>query len=591
MPQLTNYDVLKQYKDYGFPSKVRDAWASLGSAIITPQSRTYVKDMIYLVQLSVPSPPSNFVVTPGNGQNTLSWDLVPDAVSYNVYWSTTPGVVLPESANKIVQLQPPFNHAGLINGTEYFYIVTAIAPTGESGQTSQMSGTPLTTVTTTPPAPTVTQVTPTDVNVTFTADVGATYNIYWSSTQPVTLLSTKISNVTSPVAINGLDASTTYYFVMTKTLSPGTESAPSLVTSYTTPASVQPPPYPPPPVPPLPPLPQFELEGALIYCEASLYSKDPLPWDSAFISDENQGFFCFNNNIITPHFRLLMTAQELLNVSAIETDFSFVPYSNDETSDINISDEELEIIMTEVGVPFFLYEELEFSRSKILNNMIKPAMQEYFKFFPISKPKLYTNISYVGYNQFEIPLPEGAYGALRAFVNQGSVGKGGAGSSPFFFYATEVAASGFGSSWSPNRNNSQNSPGYANLQGFSVMALDRAARQGMINYSTRIEFHIELKKDKQVLVGYSNKIGPVEIHWAMASNDWRAIHFDRLNDVRKLATAKVLRAFGMLRSQVKADLPGALDFSGFISRAKELEDGVDKSWAELPKVAVIRGAL
>ncbi len=591
MPQLTNYDTLKSYKDHGFPSKVRDAWASLGSAVITPQSRTYVKDMIYLVQLSVPNPPTNFAVAPGNGQNTLSWDLVPDAVSYNIYWSTTPGVVLPESANKIVQAQPPFNHAGLINGTAYSYIVTAVSPTGESVPTSQLSATPLASISATPPAPAITQVTDTDITISFTADMGATYNVYWSATQPVTLGSNKIANAVSPAPLGGLSPSTTYYFVLTKTLSPGTESGPSLVASYTTPASSAPPPFPPPPTPPLPPLPSYELEGSLVYCEASLYAKDALPWANAIVNDETQGLFCFNENIITPHFRLLLTAQELLNVSAIETDYTFVPYSDTETSDINIPQGELDIILTEVGVPFVLYEELEFSRSAILNNMIKPAMQEYFKYFPISKPKLYTNISYVGYNQFEIPLPENAYGALRAFVNQGSVGKGGAGSSPFFFYATEVAASGFGSSWSPNRNNSQNAPGYANLQGFSVMALDRAARQGMINYSTRIEFHIELKGDKQVLIGYSNKIGPVEVHWAMGSNDWRAIKFDRLSDVRKLATAKVLRALGMLRSQAKTDIPGNIDYAGFITRAKELEDEVKKTFEELPKVAIVRGAL
>ena len=348
-----------------------------------------------------------------------------------------------------------------------------------------------------------------------------------------------------------------------------------------------------------------ELEGALIYCEATLSNSDPLDWVNALIDDETQGFFSFVNSILTPHFRLILTAVDVAAIVA-PIDYNFVPYSMielppvitvptvvvpDEFSDVIINDNELEIILTEVGVPFFQMEELEFSRGKILNNMVKPAMQEYFRFFPIVKPELYQNISYIGYNQFEIEVPQGSFGAVRAFVNQGSVGKNGAGASPFYFFATEIAGAGYGSNWSPNRNNSQNSPGYANLQGFGTMALDRAARQGMINYTTRFEFHIETRGAKRVLCGYSNKVGPVEVHWAYASPDWGNIQFDRLSEVRKLATAKVLRAIGMLRTLVKTDLPGALDASGYVSRAKELEDEVMKSWGDKPVVVIMRGSL
>jgi hypothetical protein len=123
------------------------------------------------------------------------------------------------------------------------------------------------------------------------------------------------------------------------------------------------------------------------------------------------------------------------------------------------------------------------------------------------------------------------------------------------------------------------------------MALDRAARQGIINYITRVHFQIKRVGNKKYAVGNANKVGLVEIHWAMASNDWQDIEYARQPEVRKLATAKVLRALGMLRSQVKEDIPGQVDYSGFITRAKELEDEVLEFWRSIPRTIAIRGSL
>jgi hypothetical protein len=72
------------------------------------------------------------------------------------------------------------------------------------------------------------------------------------------------------------------------------------------------------------------------------------------------------------------------------------------------------------------------------------------------------------------------------------------------------------------------------------------------------------------------------------SNLWSDIDYRRLNDVRKLATARVLRALGMLRSQAKSDVPGTVDYSGFITRAKELEDKIYGDWSQFTKPAIVR---
>ena len=40
----------------------------------------------------LPAPPSNVVAKPGNGRNFITWDPVPEALYYNIYFLTTKGV-------------------------------------------------------------------------------------------------------------------------------------------------------------------------------------------------------------------------------------------------------------------------------------------------------------------------------------------------------------------------------------------------------------------------------------------------------------------------------------------------------------------
>jgi hypothetical protein len=284
------------------------------------------------------------------------------------------------------------------------------------------------------------------------------------------------------------------------------------------------------------------------------------------------------------------------NPEYIAPDVTFVPYSETETSVIIIPDDELEKILVEVGVPFVLLEELELPRNKICDDIISTAMQEYFKFFPIiHRESVYNTIAQAG-QIFHVPVPEGAYGAVRVFVNQGTTGEGGASAgNPMHFFASEIAWWGGGSNnnWSPIRYGSGRSPGYSNLQGFGTLALDRAARQGILNYATRCEFHINYdeKTRTRELIGYANRTGTLEIYWAHASNDWHSIEYARQNEVRKLSTARILRALGMLRGQVKSDIPGQINFDMFIQRADKLEEEVIGFWTSWTRPVAVRGSM
>ncbi|MFS1512081.1 glycoside hydrolase family 9 protein [Chengkuizengella sp. SCS-71B] len=86
-----------------------------------------------------PSIPTNLIATEGNGQVTLSWNHATGANSYNIKRSGTSGgpySYVESTSNNI------FTDLGLTNGETYFYVITASNSTGESSDSSEVSGTP-----------------------------------------------------------------------------------------------------------------------------------------------------------------------------------------------------------------------------------------------------------------------------------------------------------------------------------------------------------------------------------------------------------------------------------------------------------------
>lgn len=81
--------------------------------------------------------------TAGSSSVTLSWANVTSAVSYNLYWSTIPGVSK-ANGTKIPDVGSPYTHAGLTFGNTYYYVLTAVDANGtESAESPQVSAAPL----------------------------------------------------------------------------------------------------------------------------------------------------------------------------------------------------------------------------------------------------------------------------------------------------------------------------------------------------------------------------------------------------------------------------------------------------------------
>ncbi|WP_051217137.1 fibronectin type III domain-containing protein [Paenibacillus assamensis] len=85
--------------------------------------------------------PSNLVAIAGDAQVTLNWNAVIDATSYNVKRATTAGGPYTKIAT-VDGTKTSYTDKGLVNGTTYYYVVSAIGAAGESANSNEASATP-----------------------------------------------------------------------------------------------------------------------------------------------------------------------------------------------------------------------------------------------------------------------------------------------------------------------------------------------------------------------------------------------------------------------------------------------------------------
>ncbi len=178
-----------------------------------------------------PAAPTGTLVTAGNNEATVAWQAVAGATSYNIYRSTSSGS---HGAKVGSSSTTTFSDTTVVNGTTYFYAVTASNATGEGPASVQSPGAIPAVPVSAPAAPTGVNATAGDghVTVAWTGVTGATsYNIYRSTSQgsqgPLIGTSSTTSYSDGTVA-NG----TTYYYEVTGVNAAGaspaaTQSAPA----------------------------------------------------------------------------------------------------------------------------------------------------------------------------------------------------------------------------------------------------------------------------------------------------------------------------------------------------------------------------
>ena len=146
----------------------------------------------------------------GSLTSTLSWPTVAGALSYDLYWSSSPGVT--RTSTKIANVTSPYTHSSLTAGQSYFYAVVANNPASESALSAEKNGTAVILA----PTGLVVAGHHLSTRVSWTPVDGATsYNLYWSDTSGVSKSSTKITGATGPYVHPNLSDGTTYYYAVT----------------------------------------------------------------------------------------------------------------------------------------------------------------------------------------------------------------------------------------------------------------------------------------------------------------------------------------------------------------------------------------
>ena len=168
----------------------------------------------------IPPPPASAVAYAGNNCNLVCWPIVPGATSYNILRSTnassnfasvTNGVTGAVCGSGAVNATWLDTTAG--NGTNYYYVVRAVNPTGSSTNSpASFSTTPSAGISASAPAAptglTVGSVAHQSVTLNWSAATGANYYSVYRSTLANT--GGGSSNVLSTILLNNADTNTTY---------------------------------------------------------------------------------------------------------------------------------------------------------------------------------------------------------------------------------------------------------------------------------------------------------------------------------------------------------------------------------------------
>ncbi len=132
---------------------------------------------------AIPAVPTGVAARAGNAQAQVTWNFVPGATGYNVKRSTTSGSGYTTVGANVTTTS--YTNTGLTNNTTYYYVVSARNGLGESGNSTQVSARPSTTVAI-PPVPrglaATVGVASGQVNLAWTAAYTATnYRVYRAS--------------------------------------------------------------------------------------------------------------------------------------------------------------------------------------------------------------------------------------------------------------------------------------------------------------------------------------------------------------------------------------------------------------------------
>lgn len=133
---------VKQIRYFGHPDKLRLVLETyryyLSKYSINPTETGLMIQVGKIPVVPVKAKQTNKGKKSGTKQVKLAWDKVPNAISYNVYLSNSPGVTK-QNGLKISNVKNPYVTTDLKRGATYYFVVTAVNESGESKESKEIS--------------------------------------------------------------------------------------------------------------------------------------------------------------------------------------------------------------------------------------------------------------------------------------------------------------------------------------------------------------------------------------------------------------------------------------------------------------------
>lgn len=209
---------------------------------------------------------------------------------------------------------------------------------------------------------------------------------------------------------------------------------------------------------------------------------------------------------------------------------------------------------------------------------IRPALEEYFRWFPLKIEETYELSGLVN-----IPFPEFTdkvvFGSVDARVQNYMPVTGGSNS--------ELSRIVMLSQFQSNKNRKG---AYGTKQDFGgqnrANYYGRAVQSAQLSQIQNTKLRVNL--DERALKGTVNGSSMVSVKWACWCLDFSKISFERKEQVINLAQSYLLSVAGMSANLIQdSKATTKINSEGIMAQAKEMKDSILKEWSEVAKPVVI----
>lgn len=242
-------------------------------------------------------------------------------------------------------------------------------------------------------------------------------------------------------------------------------------------------------------------------------------------------------------------------------------------TNVIISDELFEEILSEIGFPIFGFEEFPYDEDQVKNLFIWPAMRDYFRYFPLVNQQE-ASVS----ENFEIDFPRTTtFSVVDGRLNTNTVQSASLVADPFVNAASLYNTGyGYGGRYGTRYSYQQETAYHTSRSEYQANKTSQGA----------FRFYVDFNERK--IIGYSNIHGYMLISWADWSYDFGTIPFDKQSDVMELCRSKIFRGWGNQLSLQSTDLTNELNPDFMLDRAEDLEEKVFTRWNDYSKPILLR---